>query len=71
MIAVLLYWVKCPYNFQTVAPDIAGGVYMAPTREAGRQRPPMSQGTLALTKYGCQRKVKDTSELAKVAHCRI
>ena len=30
----------------------------------------MSQGTLALTKDGSQKTVKDMGELANVAHCR-
>ena len=30
----------------------------------------MPEGTLALTKDGSQKKVKDMGELAKVTHCR-
>ena len=32
---------------------------------------PVSQGTLALTKDGSRKKVKDMRELAKVAHPRM
>ena len=48
-----------------------GRAYIVPVLEAGGICPPRKLlGTLALIKDGGQKKVKDTRELAKMAHHR-
>ena len=49
----------------------AEGVDLCSACSRGREvETPVSQGTLALTKDGSQKKVKDTGELAKLVHYR-